>query len=636
MDITSLQNIFFSQINARHTKEDTELIKQAYFLAKKQHEGQLRKTGEPYIIHPIAVAQIVNNDMQLGTAPVIAALLHDVVEDTNCTLADIRDQFGDEVAYLVDTVTKQPVLSNTDASKQVENFKRMLAAFNYDIRALLIKLADRLHNMRTLKSMAVEKQLKIAAETDFFYAPLANRLGLYLIKSELENLGLQYRSPFEYSIIQEHLNNYILQHTDAAEQWMEPIRKKLEESGVSATVSCDPRTVYSLWYKMHQTRASFKELEHIRIVHINYEPNSKWASNTTRDKRGVEKDTALFIYSLLTELYTEKPYSLLNYIDYPKENGYRSLHCKFMGNEGRWMEVHIQSNEMRRISQYGCLAEQSSDVDSWIEKFKEVLKDISDSSKDQNFDDVITSFYHDDIVVFASDGQRITLPADSSAIDFAYEIHSDVGDHAKYAIINDHLCAVTTILNRGDRVKIGTDENYHPQENWLKVAQTFKARANIRRYLNHAASEKIENKHPEYVLCERCHPLPGDEVVGFKSSDGTITVHKCNCDNALSLSSQRGDVITKVELEASPEKTYPIGLVIKAVNRDNYLLDIMNLISKELGLSIEEIHSTTTDEIIETQIRVLVHSISELKTLATGIQNIPNVYEVRRTKGRIL
>lgn len=633
MDITSLQNNFFSQISARHTAEETELIKKAYFFAKDSHEGQFRKSGEPYIIHPIAVAQIVNNDMRLSAAPVIAALLHDVVEDTDCSLDDIKNMFGEEVAYLVGTVTKQKE-NMVEGSSQVNNFKKMLAAFNFDIRALLIKLADRLHNMRTLKSMKVEKQLKIAAETDFFYAPLANRLGLYLIKSELENLGLQYRSPFEYQTIQNQLNDYVLQHTDAAERWMDPIRKKLEASGIQASVSCDPRTVYSLWYKMHQTRASFKEIEHIRVVHINFETHLDGTSfNRTREQ--VEKDTALFIYSLITEIYTEKPYSMLNYIDTPKANGYRSLHVKLMGNEGRWMEVHIQSNEMRNVSQYGCLAEQNN-VDEWIEKFKHVLQDISSSSKDQLLDDVVSSFYHDDIVVFASDGGKVTLPDESSAVDFAYEIHSDVGDHAKYAIINDKLCSITTILKRGDRVKIGTDENYHPQEEWLKVAQTYRARSFIRRYLNSKAAENTDDKFAQYEICPQCHPLPGDEVIGFKRPDGKIIIHKCNCDKALSLSSQQGDVITKVELEEAPHRVYPVNLNIKAVNRDNYILDLATLISGTMHLSIGDIFSTTKDEIIETKIKVFVHSISELKTLVSGISGLQNVYEVKRENGRLL
>ncbi len=631
MDVESLQNNFFSQISARHTKQEIEDIKKAYFLAKKAHDGQFRRSGEPYIIHPIAVAQIINNDMQLGAVPVMAALLHDVVEDTDYDIDYIRDEFGDEVAYLVNTVTKQK--SVKVGSQQVANFKQMLAAFNYDIRALLIKLADRLHNMRTLKSMKPEKQLKIAAETDFFYAPLANRLGLYLIKTELENLGLQYRSPFEYSLIQEHLNNYVLQHSDAAEKWMDPIRKKLQENGIEATVTCDPRSVYSLWYKMHQTRESFKEIEHIRVVHICYD--SFLPEKNSRERVGGEKDTALFIYSLLTELYTEKPYSLLNYIDTPKANGYRSLHCKLMGNEGRWMEVHIQSREMRRQSQYGCLAERETGVDKWIDKFKLVLQDISDQSKDQIFDDVITSFYHDDIVVFSSDGSKVLLPKGSSAIDFAYEIHSDIGDHAKYAIINDKLCSITTPLTRGDRVKIGTDDDFHPQEHWLKYAQTYRARVHIRHYLNSIQKDKDKGA-VKLELCERCHPLPGDEVVGFKRKDGSILVHKCSCDVALSLSSQQGDEITQVTLKSDPAKTYPSGLIIKAVNRDRFLYDIMDYISNTMKLSIESINSTTTDEIVECNIKTFVHSISELKELIAGIQSIPNVYEVKRENGRIL
>lgn len=632
MDVESLQNIFFSQVSARHTPEEVELIRKAYLFAKESHEGQTRKSGEPYIIHPIAVAQIVNNDMQLGAAPVMAALLHDVVEDTDCTIEDIESMFGSEVAYLVNTVTKQKNVK-INASKQVENFKQMLNSFNYDIRALLIKLADRLHNMRTLKSMKVEKQLKIASETDFFYAPLANRLGLYRIKSELENLGLQYRSPHEYRVIQERVNEYVLQHSDATERWLQPIRDILEKNSIEATVTCEPRSVYSLWYKMHTTRVSLKELEHIRVVHICY--NNNLPEVFTRSGKCTEKDTALFIYSLITELYTEKPYSLLNYIDSPKENGYQSLHCKLMGNEGRWMEVHIQSREMYRISQYGCLAEQSSGIDNWIKKFKHVLQDVADQSKDQIFDDVITSFYHDDILVFSSDGSKVLLPKHASAVDFAYDIHSDVGDHAKYAIVNDKLCSMTTILERGDRVRIGTDPDYHPQESWLKVAQTYRARVRIRRYLK-KVEENNAGSHPEYILCDKCHPLPGDEVVGFRRADGSVMVHKCNCDDALSLSSQEGDVITRVELEAREDKTFPIGFWIRAVNRNNFLYDLMSFVSGEMHLSIDCINSQTTNEIIDCHIKILVHSISELKSIVSGISKIDNVYEIRRENGRIL
>lgn len=633
MDIESLQNNFFSQVSAKHTPEEVELIKKAYFFAKESHKGQMRKSGEPYIIHPIAVAQIVNNDMQLGVAPVIAALLHDVVEDTDCTIEDIDSMFGSEVAYLVNTITKKKSVK-LNASKQVANFTQMLAAFNYDIRALLIKLADRLHNMRTLKSMKVEKQLKIASETDFFYAPLANRLGLYRIKSELENLGLQYRSPHEYRLIQERVNDYVLKHSDATEHWLQPIRDVLAENGIEATVNCEPRSVYSLWYKMHTTRVSLKELEHIRVVHICF--NNTIPTVCTRSARNSEKDTALFIYSLITEIYTEKPYSFLNYIDTPKENGYQSIHCKLMGNEGRWMEVHIQSREMYRVSQYGCLVEQSrGSVDNWIEKFKRVLQEVSAQSKDQIFDDVITSFYHDDIIVFSSDGSKIMMPKNASAVDFAYEIHSDVGDHAKYAIINDKLCAITTILERGDRVRIGVDPDYHPQAEWLKVAQTYRARACIRRYLK-KMEENSKEKHPEYQLCPKCHPLPGDEVVGFSRPNGTVLVHKCNCDDALSLSSQEGDVITRVELEASEDKTYPITFWLRAVNRDNFLNDLTNFISGEMHMSIDSINSVTTDEIIDCHIKILVHSISELKSFVSGVMKIENVYEVSRENGRLL
>jgi GTP diphosphokinase / guanosine-3',5'-bis(diphosphate) 3'-diphosphatase len=617
LKVTQARDELFRQIELRHSPEEIEQIKKAYFFAEKAHSDQTRKTGEPYITHPIAVARIINDELGLGANPIIAGLLHDIVEDTDYCSEDIRENFGEDVEKLVGVVTKQ-IKDKYVASKQVDNFNQMLNSFHYDIRALLVKLADRLHNMRTLKSMKVEKQIKIAGETDYFYAPLANRLGLYLVKSELENLSLKYRSPHEYARIEKQLSDYINAHTKSVEEWMEPIRKALYDNGINATVSCDPRSVYSLWYKMHQTKLTFKELEHIRIIQICYDAEK---NNTIS-----EKDQALRVYSILTDLYTEKPFSIINYIDMPKENGYKSLHCKLMGNEGRWMEVHIQSKEMRRVSRYGCLVERETGVEAWIAKFRDVLRDIADQSKDtQSLEDVVSSFYHDDIVVFAANGNKITLPKGATAIDFAYEIHSDVGEKAKYALINDKLCSIKTVLKRGDRVKIGTDNDANPKADWLRYAQTYRAKKHIRQYLN--KQEQID--YTPYILCDDCHPLPGDEVVGFHRPDGSIFVHKCNCRQSILLSSQEGDVIEHVTLKPSTHRTYPVTLKINAVNRNNFLLDLMNEISNKLGLSIESIESYTNDEIIYCQIKLYVHSVEELNAAINDIQQLKNVYEVK-------
>ena len=614
--VDNARDELFRRVALTHAPEDVERIKAAYYFAEKAHSSQYRKDGEPYITHPIAVARIINDDLSLGTNPVIAGLLHDVVEDTEYTIEDITRLFGEDVAFLVGVVTKQK--SGYVTSKQVDNFDRMLSSIHYDIRALLIKLADRLHNMRTLKSMKLEKQVKIASETDFFYAPLANRLGLYKIKTELENLSLKYRSPHEYDHVENQISDYVKQHTKAAEQWMKPIRKSLADNGIEATVTCDPRSVYSIWYKKQRENLSFKELEHIRVVNITF---SNW-----KELGYTEKNMALKIYSLLTDMYTEKPFSVNNYIDMPKDNGYRSLHCKLMGNEGRWMEVHIQSKEMELLSTYGCLMERESGVDVWINKFKDVLKDIASHSKEGRYmEDVVSSFYNDDIVVFASDGSTVSLPKDSTAIDFAYEIGTELGDNAKYAIVNDQLSSIKTVLQRGDRVKIGTDKTGGPKADWVNAAKTYKARTLIRQYLKR---ECVDETDLHFVFCDECHPLPGDEVVGFKQEDGRVLVHKCNCPLSISLSAQQGDRIENVDLSGG-KKEFPIGFRIKAVNRNGFLLDLMTELSGNLQLGIESIESFTNDEIIDCTIRLYVHSVEEWHKVLDHIREMKHIYEVR-------
>jgi GTP pyrophosphokinase len=324
----------------------------------------------------------------------------------------------------------------------------MLQSIHYDIRALLLKLADRLHNMRTLKSMLPHKQLKIASETDYFYAPLAHRLGLYKIKTELENLSFRYRQPHEYEELRGQISRYVSSHAEAAEAWMNPIRAALGRRGIVASVTCEPRSAYSIWAKMQEDSISFSEVEHIRIVHIVYD---NW-----KQKGMTEKEMALFIYGVVTNLYTEKPSSMNSYLDVCKDNNYRSLHCKLMGNEGRWMEVHIASSEMRRISNIGCLVEREHGVDRWIENFRGVLKDLADQSRSGGFmADVRSTFYEDDIYVFTPKGKMVVLPKGATAIDFAFEIHNKVGEQMKFAVINDKLCSVKTVLSKGDRVRIG-------------------------------------------------------------------------------------------------------------------------------------------------------------------------------------
>ncbi len=612
------KNKLFACVERRFEEEDVERVYRAYELAEEAHRPQRRKSGEPYILHPIAVAMIVANEIGLGANPVCAALLHDVVEDTDHTVKEIREMFGEDVATLVNVVTKRKS-EKYETSLQVDNYKQMLQSIHYDIRALLLKLADRLHNMRTLKSMPPHKQLKIASETDYFYAPLANRLGLYRIKTELENLSLRYRLPNEYEEVKGQISRYVSAHAEAAEEWMTPIRAALGRRGIVAKVTCEPRSAYSIWAKMQEDCISFSEVEHIRIVHIVYD---NW-----KQKGMTEKEMALLIYSIITNLYTEKPGSMNSYLDVSKDNNYRSLHCKLMGNEGRWMEVHIASSEMKRISNIGCLVEREHGVDRWIENFRSVLKDLAEQSRQGAFmEDVCSTFYEDDIYVFTPKGKMVILPKGASAIDFAFEIHNKIGEQMKFAIINDKLCSAKTVLRKGDRVRIGTDETPSIDKSWLDHVITYKARIGIRKFLNHQRDRMNE----EFVLCPNCKPIFGDEVIGFRLQNGKIEVHKCHCRRAIEKAAQTGDSIEQtVDMSEIEQLTFPIRFHVKSVNKDQLLLTIVSLVSEKMKLSLGNLHSTIIDDIVSTEFEVYVHSHNEIKKLKEAISALPNVYGLR-------
>lgn len=596
---------------------DMPRIEAAYEMAAKAHSAQIRKSGIPYITHPISVARIALVELGLGTNSIIAALLHDVVEDTDYTIEDIRQAFGEDVAFLVGVLTKKDD-GNYKVSKQIDNFKQMLDSIQYDIRALLIKLSDRMHNMRTLGSMRTDKQMKIASETDYFYAPLANRLGLYDIKSELENLSMKFRSPHEYERIEKKIISYMKLHQNDIEDFLSPIRETLEAEGIHARIYARPRSVYALWRKMQNSSQTFKELEHVHQVNIIINPSDDGKS---------EKNQCLAIYSLLTDLYKERPYSMINYIDQPKENGYQAIHTQVMTHMGGWAEVHIATESMHRNSLQGCVLDRTESIDKWVLKFKGVLRDIAQSGAEGGFmESVVSSFYNDDIIVFTPMGNSIVLPKGSSVLDMAYEIHTNVGNHAKFARINGKLCSIFTILKRGDRVEIGTDDMTWPEAHWLKNVSTYKARRAVNVYLSKSG---ISTEEFPFTLCDKCNPLPGDEIVGFKQKDGSIIVHKRNCPEAIQLSAKDGDSIVDVNLPILPNRTYPTQIIINSVDRNGLLMDLVNVISNELHLSIDSLHTETIDYIVTTTVRVQVPSAFELMEAIRIIEQIKGVEEVR-------
>lgn len=607
----------FKVMAGRVSAEDMERIRAAFELARKAHAPQKRKTGEPYILHPIAVANIAAEELMLGANPVIACFLHDVVEDTDYTIDDIQARFGYDVAFLVRVVTKKPT-KDYELSKQLDNYRQLLNSMQYDIRAILVKLADRLHNMRTLESMKPEKQMKIAGETDYFYAPLANRLGLYNIKTELENLSFRFRCPDEYEDISSLIARHVAANRDNLQKFRSQIAATLSAAGIKARVRVDYRRPFSLWRKMKKYGDDFNHLKYRHFVEVVFDEKKTGLS---------EKEMAMKIYCILTDRFKEKHCSMSNYIDSPKENGYQSIHVKLLPDFGRWQEVHISSEAMILQSQLGCVVESNeTNIKTWIDKFRTVLQDtISGPKRSERYmEDVITAFYNDDIQVFTPKGKKIILPQNATVIDFAYEVSPRLGNHAKYARINNRLEPVDATLRRGDVVEIFTDPACHPERDWAAFAHTFKARKSIQRYI-----ESVPQC--DYCRCPECNPIPGEEVIGIRNHfrPELITIHKRDCRLAISMASQYGDDVVSVDFNAD-QSLYPVTLRVRAVDRSHLFVDLVDCITNTFHLSMESFNTRTDRNIVICKIRFGVHSYTELKTIINHIATIDGVDEVRR------
>lgn len=607
----------FKVMAGRVSDEDMARIRSAFEMAREAHASQKRKTGEPYILHPIAVANIAAEELMLGANPVIACFLHDVVEDTDYTIDDIQARFGYDVAFLVRVVTKKPT-KDYELSKQLDNYRQLLNSMQYDIRAILVKLADRLHNMRTLESMKPEKQMKIAGETDYFYAPLANRLGLYNIKTELENLSFRFRCPDEYEEISALIARHVAANRDNLERFRSQISATLSAAGIKARVRVDYRRPFSLWRKMKKYGDDFNHLKYRHFLEVVFDETQTSMS---------QKEMAMKIYCILTDRFKEKHCSMSNYIDSPKENGYQSIHVKLLPDFGRWQEVHISSESMIRQSQLGCVVDSDeTNIKKWIEKFRTVLQDtISGPKRDERYmEDVITAFYNDDIQVFTPKGKKIILPQNATVIDFAYEVSPRLGNHAKYARINSRLEPVDATLRRGDVVEIFTDPACHPERDWESFAHTFKARRSIQRYI-----ESVP--HCDYRRCPECNPIPGEEVIGIRSHlrPELITIHKRDCRHAISMASSYGDDVVSVDFNAD-RSLYPVTLRVRAVDRSHLFVDLVDCITNTFHLSMESFNTKTDRNIVICNIRFGVHSYTELRTIINHISTIDGVDEVRR------
>ena len=455
-------------------EDDLALIQKAFDFANSAHAGVKRKSGEPYILHPIAVATIVTREIGLGTKSIISSILHDVVEDTDYTLDDIKNLFGEKIASIVDGLTK---LEGNFDFKQAANFRKMLLTLSDDVRVILIKIADRLHNMRTLDSMPPNKQLKISGETLYIYAPLAHRLGLYTIKTELEDLSLKYRYPDQYKEIALQLRNKEEHRKYLVEQFITPIEAQLKKENLDVVIKGRPKSIYSIWKKMQVKKVSFDEVYDLLAIRIVFRSTEKID----------ERRKCWEIFSIITSIYNYKQDRIRDWITVPKANGYEALHVTVMGPQGKWVEVQIRSERMDEIAERGFAAHwkykdessHDSELDKWIERIKETLRN-PESDALEFLDDFKLNLFSSEIVVFTPKGEMKTMPKGSTVLDFAYEIHTDLGNKCIGAKINHLLVPISHILNSGDQIEILTSEKQKPQAHWFEIVITAKAKQKVK------------------------------------------------------------------------------------------------------------------------------------------------------------
>jgi len=464
----------------RLEKGDKELIRKAFEVAVEAHKEMRRKSGEPYIYHPIAVAQICAEEIGLGSTGIVCALLHDTVEDTDLTLDDIKGLFGEKVAQIIDGLTKISGVIDNTSSIQAENFRKVLLTMSEDIRVILIKLADRLHNMRTLEHMKRDKQMKIASETLFLYGPLAHRLGLNTIKTELENLGLKYTDSESYNEIALRLKESEPERKKFIQKFIEPLKEILIEQGLKFKIFGRPKSIFGIYNKMKTKHVSFDEIYDLFAIRI--------VIDSPLDQ---EKSDCWKVYSIITDFYHPSPERLRDWISTPKSNGYESLHTTVMGPQGKWVEVQIRTTRMDDLAENGyaahwkykdSAAEKESKLENWLLRIREMLEN-PDPNALEFIDDFKLNLFSDEMFVFTPKGDMKTLPVNSTALDFAFEIHTKVGEHCIGAKVNHKLVPLSHELSSGDQVEILTSTKQVPKDDWLNFVITAKAKSKIKNSL---------------------------------------------------------------------------------------------------------------------------------------------------------
>jgi len=498
-------------LKPRLKKGDTAQIRKAFLTSMEAHAGMRRKSGEPYIYHPLEVAQICVDEIGLGTTSVVSALLHDVVEDTDITLQEVEKEFSPKVAKIIDGLTKISGVFEQGSSEQAENFRKMLLTLSDDVRVILIKLADRLHNMRTLDSMPRNKQLKIANETIYLYAPLAHRLGLYNIKSELEDLFLKFTDTESYKTITDKIRFSKDIRNRFIRQFIRPIKEEITRLGYDFEIMGRPKSVYSIWNKMRKQNVTFEEVYDLFAVRI--------IIDTPIEK---EKAACWQVYSVVTDFYQPNPDRLRDWISTPRANGYESLHTTVMSTRGQWVEVQIRTKRMDEIAERGYAAhwkykDKGTDADvgleMWINKVREILEQ-DNSSAIEFIDDFRLNFFQDEVFVFTPKGDLVTLPGGATALDFAFDIHSEVGYHCLGAKVNQKLVPLNHKLRNGDQVEILTSKKQHPNEGWLEYVVSSKAKSRIKDALKEErkAVEELGKEIIQRKLSQLKRPLTSEEL----------------------------------------------------------------------------------------------------------------------------
>lgn len=635
-------------------EEELEIVRKAFEFADNAHKNVRRRSSEPYIIHPIEVAKIVINNIGLGYKSIVAALLHDVVEDTEYTFEDIRTLFSDKIASLVEGLTKiKTVLDNKDKNREIayneslqaENFKRILLTLNDDARVVLIKLADRLHNCRTIEFLPEHKRDKILSETMFIFIPLAHRLGLYEIKSEMENIWLRYCEPESYRNLTEKISRNCTETGERIDEFIAPIIQSLNKFGIKYQIKKRIKTPYSIWKKMQVKHVPFEEIYDLYAVRIIFDPQT--------DDHELERQQAYVIFAIVTSLYRYQPSRTRDWIRQPKNNGYEALHCTLMSHFGIWVEVQIRSKRMDDIAekgiaahwaykQNGYAAESDSEMEKWLAHVQNIL--VSNNLNALELLDVIHSdLVSKEITVFTPKGEQRVIPAGSTALDFAYAIHTDIGNSAIACKINMKLASISQVLKSGDQVEIITSRSAKPKAEWLGFIQTNHARKAITEYLRdkgeiHEYDKQVSDASDKnvfningalYRIAPCCNPIPGDSVIGIKSENGIIDVHKKSCPVVETIASTRGECLV-VPKWMSRNRYLPAKISLKGLDRIGLLNDITNRISGVMGINMRRLSLGSSDGLFEGEIELMVHNKQVLDSIVSEIKDVDGIEEVVR------